>query len=98
MPAVEVLAHSALVRNIAAELRHPEAEIKVVLALFSTVVAEALRNDRIVKVDGFGTFKPRRPKTGCRNPRTGERVAPSGRKSACFKAAHRFKATLNKVS
>ncbi len=66
------------------------------LEAFLETVTTALQNGDNVQITGFGTFlvKDQAARTG-RNPRTGEPMQISARKSPAFKAGKTLKESVN---
>ena len=97
-PFKHVMSGSKLAEKTATELDRSQDDVAAVLSAFLAQVASALQRGNAVQIDGFGLFKPRRPKSGpCRNPRTGARVEPSGLRSVSFKPSLRLKTAVNAV-
>lgn len=58
-------------------------------------IARGLRRDRKVQISGFGAFHvKRRGARVARNPRTGETIQVSARRTVAFRAGERLKSEL----
>lgn len=89
-----------LVSAIAAKLGRPKAEVARVLdTLFGAegLIAAELRRGRKVQLSGFGNFEPRKRKARtAQNPRTGRAMSIKDSIAPVFKAAKKFKDSVNK--
>jgi len=68
-------------------------EIRVMLDLFVHEIKSALMQRCVIELRGFGTFevKVRKPRSGARNPRTGEAISLRPRGTVSFRPGRELK-------
>ena len=77
-----------LARRLAVELDVSTAQARVLLDVVLAEIARALESEQGLTLTGFGTFEVRERGDGVRrNPRTGERVEVSARRTVVFRAS-----------
>ncbi len=89
---------SELVDELAKEYPHLyHRDIEKVVDVFYSSIADALANGQRVELRGFGAFsiKERRPRIA-RNPKNGNRVAVSSKKTVYYKPGKELKERINK--
>jgi integration host factor subunit beta len=89
---------SELVDELAKEYPHLyHRDIEKVVDVFYSSIADALANGQRVELRGFGAFsiKERGPRIA-RNPKNGDRVAVSSRKTVYYKPGKELKERINK--
>ncbi len=89
---------SELVDELAKEYPHLyHRDIEKVVDVFYSSIADALANGQRVELRGFGVFsiKERGPRIA-RNPKNGDRVAVSSRKTVYYKPGKELKERINK--
>ena len=85
-----------LVAKIATACNMGKSDAEKTFDKIQDIILSELKNDETVKIAGFGTYKvaKRKARTG-RNPRTGEKVNISNRKSIKFKMSKELKSRIN---
>ena len=74
----------------------PPREVEKILEKILATFVETLTLSNRIEIRGFGSFSIRnRPKRQGRNPKTGEKISISQKKSIGFKASKEMKETLN---
>ena len=89
---------SELVDELAKEYPHLyHRDIEKVVDVFYSSIADALANGQRVELRGFGAFsiKERGPRIA-RNPKNGDRVAVSSKKTVFYKPGKELKERINK--
>jgi integration host factor subunit beta len=89
---------SELVDELAKEYPHLyHRDIEKVVDVFYSSIADALANGQRVELRGFGAFsiKERSPRIA-RNPKNGDRVAVSSKKTVYYKSGKELKERINK--
>ena len=89
---------SELVDELAKEYPHLyHRDIEKVVDVFYSSIADALANGQRVELRGFGAFsiKERAPRIA-RNPKNGDRVAVSSKKTVYYKPGKELKERINK--
>lgn len=89
---------SELVDELAKEYPHLyHRDIEKVVDVFYSSIADALSNGQRVELRGFGAFsiKERGPRVA-RNPKNGDRVAVSSKKTVYYKPGKELKERINK--
>ena len=89
---------SELVDELAKKYPHLyHRDIEKVVDVFYSSIADALANGQRVELRGFGAFsiKERGPRIA-RNPKNGDRVAVSSRKTVYYKPGKELKERINK--
>ncbi len=89
---------SELVNELAKEYPHLyHRDIEKVVDVFYSSIADALANGQRVELRGFGAFsiKERGPRIA-RNPKNGDRVAVSSKKTVYYKPGKELKERINK--
>ncbi|MGB0574255.1 MAG: integration host factor subunit beta [Hyphomicrobiales bacterium] len=89
---------SELVDELAKEYPHLyHRDIEKVVDVFYSSIADALSNGQRVELRGFGAFsiKERGPRIA-RNPKNGDRVAVSSKKTVYYKPGKELKERINK--
>ncbi|MEK9794632.1 MAG: integration host factor subunit beta [Hyphomicrobiales bacterium] len=89
---------SELVDELAKEYPHLyHRDIEKVVDVFYSSIADALANGQRVELRGFGAFsiKERGPRIA-RNPKNGDRVAVSSKKTVYYKPGKELKERINK--
>ncbi len=89
---------SELVDELAKEYPHLyHRDIEKVVDVFYSSIADALANGKRVELRGFGAFsiKERGPRIA-RNPKNGDRVAVSSKKTVYYKPGKELKERINK--
>ena len=89
---------SELVDELAKEYPHLyHRDIEKVVDVFYSSIADALANGQRVELRGFGAFsiKERGPRIA-RNPKNGDRVAVSSKKTLYYKPGKELKERINK--
>ena len=95
-PKVRKAVKKDVVEIVAKDLALPKELVNEVITDSLRAIAEFVKNDRTVLIAGFGKFKPRAMSSGQKfNPKTGEKVAATGRKSLCFKPTMGLKKAIS---
>lgn len=82
-----------LIGNLQDKLPFLSTDIHLILDAFFEEIKEALKNDRIIELRGFGTFevRERKGRVQARNPKTGEIVSVVPHGVAIFRPGKELK-------
>jgi nucleoid DNA-binding protein len=85
-PRTPALSKGQLVKQIAAKLDLPQADVDADIRDMLTNMISCLKSGQPIVLSGFGRFRLRKSRSGkSRNPKTGKLVAPTGRFSVTFR-------------
>lgn len=94
-PRAPALSKGELVKQIAAKLDLPQADVDAVIRDMLINMIACLKAGQPVVLAGFGRFRIRKSHSGkSRNPRTGKPVKPTGRLSVTFRPSPNLRRAL----